>query len=570
MAFPVARLEGIALRAKGQTCNGNPTLMSWTTGDVVLPTMPPPSNWPKHWPLRGDGMAPTSGSIIGCSGLTGEGIRGSLKTLSTGQMVRPSLVLLDDPQTPESSRSVTQNITREQLVSADVLGMAGPGKAISAIMPCTVISPGDFIDRILDRTNYPLWRGERSGMLISMPDDMNAWDKYFEVYRRCAGKEPPDFTESNNYYLAHQAELEKGASASWQDRKLPGEISAIQHAMHLYCRDRRAFWSEYQNKPLALRLDPRITELDGTEIANRLNRLPRLAVAPEITRLTAFIDCGKKVLSYVVVGWDDHFGGVVCDYGSYPEQNRTYYAADDARPSLADVFPGHDESASVYAGLQALTAQLLTREYPRDGGGSLKVERCGVDAGWLTDAVYQFCRQSPYSALLQPTKGYGIGAGAAPMATWAPKPGERRGEHWLIRPTTESGRGRLALFDSNFWKSFVAQRLQTPLGGLGALTLWGTDPKLHQLFADHLTSEYRIQTEGRGRRVDEWKIKPERRDNHLFDGLVGCAVVASTLGLKWDSGAAIGDPMRPQPAKPKKISLRAKYESLHGPIDSQF
>jgi hypothetical protein len=52
-------------------------------------------------------------------------------------------------------------------------------------------------------------------------------------------------------------------------------------------------------------------------------------------------------------------------------------------------------------------------------------------------------------------------------------------------------------------------------------------PDQHRLFTDHVTSEYRVKTEGRGRTVDEWKLRPERGDNHWFDGLVGCAVAAS-------------------------------------------
>ena len=39
------------------------------------------------------------------------------------------------------------------------------------------------------------------------------------------------------------------------------------------------------------------------------------------------------------------------------------------------------------------------------------------------------------------------------------------------------------------------------------------------------------ETEGRGRTVDEWKIKPEHFDNHFLDGLVGCAVGASMQGV---------------------------------------
>ncbi len=62
------------------------------------------------------------------------------------------------------------------------------------------------------------------------------------------------------------------------------------------------------------------------------------------------------------------------------------------------------------------------------------------------------------------------------------------------------------------------------------LSLFGNHPEQHRLFAEHMTSEYRVKTEGRGRTVDEWKIRPERSDNHWLDCLVGCAVAASMQG----------------------------------------
>jgi len=51
-----------------------------------------------------------------------------------------------------------------------------------------------------------------------------------------------------------------------------------------------------------------------------------------------------------------------------------------------------------------------------------------------------------------------------------------------------------------------------------------------QLFAEHLTAEYRVQTEARGRVVDEWKLRAGGPDNHWFDCLVGCGVAASIQG----------------------------------------
>jgi hypothetical protein len=95
-------------------------------------------------------------------------------------------------------------------VSADVLGMAGPGKTIAAVMPCTVIAQGDFIDRILDRKQHPLWRGERTKLLKTMPKDLDAWERYFEVYRAGATREPPDRSAADAYYRAYRAELDAG------------------------------------------------------------------------------------------------------------------------------------------------------------------------------------------------------------------------------------------------------------------------------------------------------------------------------------------------------------------------
>lgn len=562
IAWPAVALGGIANRAAGQVCGGEPTMIEWSGDRIVLPTVPPPSNWPKSWRLRADGMVPTAGGVVSSSGLTGDGIRGSLLTLTTGESIRPDLVLIDDPQTHESAHSKTQNATREQLVSADVLGMAGPGKTIAAVMPCTVIAKGDFIDRILDRAAHPLWRGERTRMMRTMPKNLAAWDAYFEVYRRCALKEPPNFGEANAYYRARRATLDECAEASWAARKLPGEVSAVQHAMHLFCRDRRSFMAEYQNDPVAADIDGGIEDLVAAEVAGRVTRTPKGVAPPDVTRLTAFIDVGAKILYWVVCGWTESFGGAVVDYGTYPRQNRSYFAASDARPSLADLpeLTMHDESARVYAGLKAAAAEVVGRAYPRQQGGEMRVDLCLIDSGWLTDTVHQFCRQSLHGATVMPSKGYAIGAGGVPMSNWVRKPGERIGVNWRITPVTGGGRGRLAVFDPNHWKSFVAQRLTTPAGGAGCLQLFGEDPREHQLFADHLVAEYRIRTEGRGRTVDEWKIRPERPDNHWWDALVGCAVGASVLGVKWSAAAATGSPDPGRPKKRQKIDIEKLYE----------
>lgn len=148
--YPIHRLEGIANRCMGQTYGGpeNPqkTHVKWTAKSVVLPTV-----------ADSDG----GGAIIRVAGITGR-IRGMTHKRRDGKTVRPSLVVLDDPQTDESARSPSQCANREKILAGAVLGLAGPGVKIAGFLPCTVISPGDMADRILDRDKHPQWQGERT------------------------------------------------------------------------------------------------------------------------------------------------------------------------------------------------------------------------------------------------------------------------------------------------------------------------------------------------------------------------------------------------------------------------
>jgi Phage terminase large subunit (GpA). len=65
------------------------------------------------------------------------------------------------------------------------------------------------------------------------------------------------------------------------------------------------------------------------------------------------------------------------------------------------------------------------------------------------------------------------------------------------------------------------------LGDPEAITLHDGN---HDMLIVHLTSEFPVRTEARGRVVDEWK--KAGRDNHWFDCLVGAAVAASIAGLQ--------------------------------------
>jgi hypothetical protein len=557
ISVAVRALRGIANRASGQVCIGESTLIGWGQERITLPTVPPPPNWPKAWPLRSDGMVPTAGAIIGATGLTGEGIRGSVITTSTGEMLRPKLVLPDDPQTDESSRSKAQNVTRKRLLNSTLLGLAGPDQKMAVVMPCTVIARGDAIDEILDRKLNPLWRGTRRGILLSMPTNLKAWEEYFKVYDACALAEPPDFGPANAYYLSHRETLDAGAAAAWEYRKKEDEVSAIQHAMHLYHRDKWAFWSEYMNQPLDEQSGEISRKLDAKKVGTRLTGLPRLTVPIEATRITAFIDCGKSLLWYSVVAWDERFNGWVLDYGAWPGQPVGYYTKENPARSLADLFPDHTDEQLLYAALRDLSAHLFGRTYPRHGTGEVRtIDLCLVDEGYLDKVVYQFCRESTHAANLMPSKGHVPKTlGATPMSRWQARTGERAAKpgqpSWRVGPVG-SGKGRHCIFEANEWKSHVATLLTTPAGGGGCLRLFGDDGTDHRLIGDHCTAEFSVPIRSESGRLSErWEAKPAQ-DNDLWDTLVGAAVAAGTLKIEWHAADRMGEPVT-EPAKPTPL-----------------
>ncbi len=130
-----------------------------------------------------------------------------------------------------------------------------------------------------------------------------------------------------------------------------------------------------------------------------------------------------------------------------------------------------------------------------------------------------------------PGHGRYVGASSDSFHEHKRQPGEQIGHHWRI-PDVQGKRAiRYVLFDTNYWKSFIHAQLAVAMGDPGCLSLFGDNPDLHRLLAEHLTAEYRVRTEGRGRTVDEWKSRPGASDNHWLDCLVGCAVGGSMQGV---------------------------------------
>jgi len=515
VTYPIRWLDRITNRQKGQKHKGESTRIEWASDKIVLPTIV---------------GSKASGVVISSSGMKGSDIRGQNHARPDGKVVRPQLVFVDDPQTTESAWSPSQSQRRESILAGDVLGMAGPGKKIAGLMACTVIRPGDMADNILDREQHPEWQGERTKLVYAFPSNEKLWGKYSEL-RADSLRNDGDGAEATQFYREHRETMDAGAVVAWPERFNEDELSAIQHAMNLRFRDESAFFAEYQNEPIIQAEGEEMLTAD--EIAAKTNGYQRGDVPMGCGHLTMFVDVQQKALFWMLAAWEDDFTGYVIDYGTWPDQKRSYFTLHDLRNTLSRAKPGAGLEGQVYAGLEQLTSERLPRVYRREDGAEMRIDRCLIDANWgqSSDVVYQFSRQSRFAGIILPSHGKYVGASSIPFAEYKRKRGDRVGLHWRIPNVAGKRQVRHVLVDTNYWKSFVHARLAVAMGDPGCLSLFGRDETTHRLLADHLTAEYRVKAAAQGRVVDEWKLRATRPDNHWLDCIVGCAVAASLQGV---------------------------------------
>jgi len=507
--FPIQCLENSAHKQRGQRYRGQLTYPVWGTHKIVIPTI--------------EGSI-ASGSVITVDSLDSN-IRGQIHTTMDGRIIRPDLVLIDDPQTRESAKSVDQTNQRLSTLNGDVLGLAGPGKKISGLLTCTKIYCNDLADQLLDSERNPEWQGQCTKMVYAFPTDTKLWDQYEEI-RAQSLRAGNGGKEATQFYIENRTAMDAGSKVAWPQRHNEDEISAIQHAMNLMIRDEAAFFAEYQNDPIAEQTDEQI--LTPQQVIEKANGRKRGEVPLSCQYLTMFIDVHDKLLFYVVCAWAEDFTGYVIDYGTFPDQKRLSFTLRKAQITLQGMYPGMEKEGAIQAGLEHLCRDYLSRDWSR-GTGAMKIDRCLIDGGYMPGIVENI--RHKLGGTIMASKGVGIRAASKPMSSYKRKPGERHGHHWYIPNISKTGEFQHVAIDTNYWKTFVHERFFVAAGDHGSMTIFGKGGHQHALFAEHIAgSETWVRTEGHGRVVYQWSPKVGGIDNHWRDCMVGCAVAASLCG----------------------------------------
>jgi len=542
VCLPIQSLEGTNQRKP--LFNGERIVVRAHNTEIILP------------PLTGTSFR---GSIIRCGGLLGSEIRGTSHVFPNGDRVRPTLFIADDPQTDRSAASAKQNDQREGLLAGAVLGMAGPGAPLSGIVPCTVIKPNDMADRILNRDLHPEYGGRRYKMLKRMAEekDLGPWRQYGEA-RREGLRNGDEGAAGNAHYKKNRKVIDALAEETWAEHFDPGEVSAIQHAINLWLRDRQAFYAEAQNDP-ATGMVCDIRKLEVKHLLKRLSGRDRGIVPQPVQYVAAGLDCHDDLLYWVIAGLEHVPTGYVLDYGTWPKQNTRYFLKRDASPTIEKALFDRDkierdDKARLYAALDAATTELIKMELQREESPEIvRVGKIVIDAGYLPDVVFRFCRESKYSAMLFPTQG----ATASKMPNPARKTsgGARwsKGEDYYVPPP---GRRpvRYAVVNSPVWISKVHNAFMTPKGAAGAWLMFEAQHAEHRCFCDHLTSEDPIdEPRPDGSKVRKYLLRPGA-DNHWLDA----------TKLAWIGGEELGcQPTYTGMGEPRSKTKRAPKVSYH-------
>jgi hypothetical protein len=507
--YPFRQLDGQALRARGQLYLGVLTEIEWKPDSITFGRIP---------------GSPSSGATIRTTGIMGA-IRGKSKVMPDGSIQRVDLSVLDDVQTKQSARSLSQTKLREELINGDVEGLVGPGEEMGMLMPCTIIQEGDLADRYLDRQLYPQWNGMVFKMIEKFPDRLDLWEEYREIRKS-------DPIAATMHYKRNRTEMKNGAVVAWEANFTPNDLDALEYAMKKWCDNYEGFMSEYQNEPIRPGAGTMIVE--AKTIRSRLNGLERGIVPMETMAVTGYIDVHHNLLYYAIVAWADDFTGYVIDYDTYPQQRRRIFNKDDQ--GLITMKKGHETlqtKAIIQTGLVTLLKDLLAlrfqMEHDEDDVETVKLNAILIDSGYELDVVEGAIRLVD-SPIVFPSKGVGVKSTSKPMRNWQHYKGRKFGVHWI----TERPRGhafRTTIIDTNYWKCRLHEAFGVGAGSRGGLTFWGDDSEVHRMVADHCNSEVAKFVETGEMKVYEWQHLPGH-DNHYFDCLVGCMVAASQCDIK--------------------------------------
>jgi phage terminase large subunit GpA-like protein len=292
-----------------------------------------------------------------------------------------------------------------------------------------------------------------------------------------------------------------------------------------------------------------LTQLDAQVVTQRVTKDPRGRVPSDARGITIGIDVGQWLCHWAALSWRDESSCHVTDYGVL-----------EVKSDLME------KERALLAALRDFRDTVCEKGWESDVG-AIVPHTVLIDSGWageesehLNEVIYAFCRESNEKCLAQryfPAKGWSAGRYHHPREKdkWV----RQIGEQWHAAKVPRQKGVRLVHVNVDHWKTKTHNRLRTPIGQTGAMTLYAASSKEHLSVAKHLTAEKQIEdfVPGRGR-VIRWEMI--RRANHYLDA----AMLAQVGGNR--AGAELFDETDEQRHRRKQFA-RAASDTTMPPAD---
>lgn len=500
---PIRELAGAPLRAHKQHVNGQLTNIVWTDDYLSLPHVP-------RSPYGGVKMA-----YYGLdSAFRGANIDGD----------RPDFVLIDDPETRESAKSVMQIDDREAIIDQDISGLASQEEHLAIVVLSTVQNNFCLSARLTDPKQKPAYNGKRFGMVVSWPTKMELWQDYIAARHASQVAGDEHGRKAVALYLANRDEMDEGVemiSDHFKPVEIDGEqlvFSAIQQTFNQIAdTSMEAYQTEYQNSPPEEESIER-NNLTAARVQSRIGKHTQRECASTTELRTVGIDIGNRQSHWIDVAWEGNAIGSIVDYGIM--ETHQIHEADDKAVELA-----------ILASLEIWAEEVVAKINPL-----LVLIDSGSGRGH-TQAVYEFCRR--HGAPFFPSKGWSDQRFRLParvegskepfLETYAHKLEQE--QVWLYNVNTE------------WWKRWLQQRfLTTPFDVAGnrvdgSLVLFnpGEDKKRHLSIAHHMTAEEEQLVPVFGKESKRvWFVK--NRNNHWLDATALACAAAGAVGVRLIEG----------------------------------
>jgi phage terminase large subunit GpA-like protein len=330
-----------------------------------------------------------------------------------------------------------------------------------------------------------------------------------DVAGEISGELPPTRTLGFRYTAANNLlmEMKQVAEAEWEAPRTTDADSADK-------RLRQFFWTlPSEAKVLTL------SEMDITHIIHRVSDVPRGRVPADAETVTVGIDVGKWLSHWVAIAWRPRATPHVMEYGRLEVPSK----------EMA-------EEIAILTALRRFRDEVCLPGWPSiaEGKGMIRPLAVIVDSGNWEATIVALCAES--NGLFHPSKGFGV---------------QQLGKRKFFREpgyeaVAQKAGYMLVEVNSDFWKSHVHSRLQTPIDQPGGLSLFHATPTEHLTFAKHLTAERRVEefVAGRGL-VTRWEAV--NRNNHFLDALALACLAGYAVGQRIVQPGQAPPPPPPDP-----------------------